>query len=56
MSREPQPRAGVPTLSYDDLPDDQAPDVPPRLDSVEWSPPEPSDETPDRDEGEGEEH
>lgn len=46
----PQPRAGLPTLSYDDPPDEEAPGVPPRIDSREWSPRD-SEEGEDPDEG-----
>jgi stage IV sporulation protein FB len=56
LGREPQPRAGIPTLSYDEPAEDEVPGVPPRLESLEWSPSESSDEPSDPDDGEDEEH
>lgn len=52
MGREPQPRVGLPTLSYDE-PDegdvDQVPpQVPPRIESLEWSPQDSSDDPEDQ--------
>lgn len=32
------PATGLPALSYDDPPEDPAPEVPPRIDSLEWNP------------------
>lgn len=46
----PRPRAGLPELSYDDPPERGAPEVPPRIQSLEWSPRESSDEASDDDE------
>lgn len=42
--RDPQPREGLPTLSYDDPPEERPPEVPPRIETLEWSPQEAAEE------------
>lgn len=47
-----QPRGALPTFSYDDEPEETSPEVPPRIQSLEWSPPESAEESSDREEPE----
>lgn len=53
MGREARSTGGLPTLSYDDPPDRPEPEVPPRMQSLDWSPSEESDEVVDPDEPDG---
>ena len=60
MSREPQPRTGLPTLSYDDPEEDDVdqvpPQVPPRIDTLEWSPQDGSDDAEEHEEPDESDH
>ena len=43
MGNQARQGGGLPTLSYDDPPDDEGPDVPPRIQSLDWSADRPED-------------